>query len=116
MGNFTLKLDEKKIAKLKATFKDHIKPSPSEYIDTFIQKEDLTITIYASKKAVFQGNDAFYYAQAFLDVKRIRQAGSDEVGNGDVFGPLVVCAAIVEENDYDYIAEKKITDSKKLTD
>ncbi|MBQ6559327.1 MAG: ribonuclease HIII [Erysipelotrichaceae bacterium] len=116
MSTFSLKLDDEKILKLKDTFKDYIQKSPNEYVDTFIQKEDLTITIYSSKKVVFQGNDAFFYAQAFIDSKPIRQAGSDEVGNGDVFGPVCVCAAIVEADDYDYITEKNITDSKALND
>ena len=116
MSTFSLKLDDLKIQKLKETFKDSIQKNPNEYVDTFIQKEDLTITIYKSGKVVFQGNDAFFYAQAYLDSKPVRQAGSDEVGTGDVFGPVCVCASIVEVDDMDYIAEKNITDSKALND
>ena len=116
MSNFSIRLDDDKIAKLKETFKDDIKPNNNEYVDTFIQRDDLTITIYKSQKVVFQGNDAFFYAQAYLDVKKARQAGSDEVGTGDVFGPVVVCAAIVEEEDYPFIEENHITDSKALND
>ena len=116
MSNFSIKLDEKKIAVLKETFRDYIKENKNEYVDTFIQKDDLTITIYKSGKVVFQGNDAFFYASAYLDNKKNPQAGSDEVGTGDVFGPVVVCAAIVEEKDFPYIEEKHITDSKQLKD
>lgn len=116
MSNFSFKLSDEKINTLKETFKEYIKENKNEYVDTFIQKEDLTITIYKSKKVVFQGNDAFFYASAYLDIKKVRQAGSDEVGTGDVFGPVVVCAAIVEESDYDYIEKNHITDSKQLTD
>lgn len=116
MASFSFKLDENKIAKLKNTFKDCIKDNPNEYVDTFIQKDDLTITIYKTNKVVFQGNDAFFYASSFIDTKKTRQAGSDEVGTGDCFGPVVVCSAIVEESDYDYIEEKHITDSKQLND
>ncbi len=116
MSTFSIKLDDEKIAKLKETFQDYIQKSPNEYVDTFIQKEDLTITIYQSKKVVFQGNDAFFYAQAFIDSKPSRQAGSDEVGNGDVFGPVCVCASIVEAEDHDYITRMNITDSKALND
>ncbi|MBQ3295138.1 MAG: DUF3378 domain-containing protein [Erysipelotrichaceae bacterium] len=116
MGNFSFKLDDEKILKLKEAFKEYIKPNSNEYVDTFIQKEDLTITIYKSNKVVFQGNDAFFYAQAYIDVKKSRQAGSDEVGTGDAFGPVVVCAAIVEENDYEFVEMNHITDSKQLDD
>jgi ribonuclease HIII len=103
MSNFSFKLDDEKILKLKETFKEYIKPNKNEYIDTFIQKDDLTITIYNTNKVVFQGNDAFFYAQTYIDTKKARQAGSDEVGTGDAFGPVVVCASIVEESDYEFI-------------
>ena len=116
MSTFSLKLDDDKILKLKETFKEYIQKSPNEYVDTFIRRDDLTITIYHSKKVVFQGNDAFFYAQAYLDSKPSRQAGSDEVGTGDVFGPVCVCASIVEIDDMDFITEKNITDSKALND
>ena len=116
MGTFSFKLNDDKILKLKDTFMEYVKPNSNEYVDTFIQKEDLTITIYKSNKVVFQGNDAFFYAQAYIDVKKSRQAGSDEVGTGDAFGPVVVCAAIVEENDYEFIEKNHITDSKQLDD
>lgn len=116
MATFSFKLDKQKIVKLKETFKEYIKTSPNEYIDTFIQKDDLTISIYTTDKVVFQGNDAFFYAQSYIDIKKNRQAGSDEVGTGDCFGPVVVCAAIVEEKDYPFIEENHITDSKQLND
>ncbi|MDO4197387.1 MAG: ribonuclease HIII [Erysipelotrichaceae bacterium] len=116
MGNFSFKLSKENINKIKSTFKEFIKPNANEYVDTFIQKDDLTITIYKSDKVVFQGNDAFFYASSYIETKRNRHGGSDEVGTGDVFGPVVVCATIVEEDDYPFIEEMNITDSKKLTD
>ena len=116
MSTFSFKLEDDKILKLKETFKEYIKPNKNEYVDTFIQKDDLTITIYNSNKVVFQGNDAFFYAQSYIDTKKTRQAGSDEVGTGDAFGPVVVCASIVEESDYDFIEMNHITDSKQLND
>ena len=116
MGNISLKLSRDKIETLKETFKDYIKPSPSDYIDTFIQKDDLTISVYTSDKVVFQGNDAFFYASAYLDKKISRQAGSDEVGTGDYFGPVCVCAAIVEEDEFPLLEKLGVTDSKQLSD
>lgn len=116
MSTFSLKLDDEKIEKLKDTFKEYVRSNPNEYIDTFIQKDDLTISIYKTGKVVFQGNDAFFYASAFIDSKKSRQGGSDEVGTGDCFGPVAVCASIVEIEDYDYIEKMNITDSKQLSD
>lgn len=116
MSNISLKLSKDKINKIKETFKEDIKPNPNEYIDTFIQRDGLTISIYTSDKVVFQGEDALFYGSSFIDTKFIRQAGSDECGTGDYFGPVVVCAAIVEEQDKELVDKYSITDSKKMTD
>lgn len=116
MSNLSLKLSKEQIQKLKDTFKDDIKPNPNEYIDTFIQKEKVTISIYKSDKVVFQGEDALFYGTSFIDTKFNRQAGSDEVGTGDYFGPVVVCASILEESDKELIDQYQITDSKQMDD
>jgi ribonuclease HIII len=42
--------------------------------------------------------------------------GSDEVGKGDYFGPLVVCACYIDENSLNKVKDYGIMDSKKLTD
>lgn len=44
------------------------------------------------------------------------QAGSDEVGTGDFFGPVVVCAAHVDQDDIKKLNLQSIQDSKKITD
>ena len=116
MGNFSIKLNDEQINKIKRTFKDDIKPNPNEYIDTFISKDDLTISIYKSKKVVFQGKDALFYGSSFIENKFVSHAGSDEVGTGDYFGPVVVVASIVEESDMDLINQYHINDSKQMND
>ncbi|HBE99254.1 MAG TPA: ribonuclease HIII, partial [Firmicutes bacterium] len=40
----------------------------------------------------------------------------DEVGTGDFFGPVCVCAAYLEEKELPRIEELGITDSKKMND
>ncbi len=42
------------------------------------------------------------------------QIGSDEVGTGDAFGPIVVVAAYIEEKDCSFLKERGIRDSKQL--
>lgn len=116
MGNFSIRLNDEQINKIKKTFKDDIKANPNEYIDTFISKDDLTISIYKSKKVVFQGKDALFYGSSFLETKFVRQAGSDEVGTGDYFGPVVVVASIVEQEDMELINKYHINDSKQMND
>jgi len=42
--------------------------------------------------------------------------GSDEVGTGDYFGPIVVCATYVSKENISFLEELGVKDSKKLTD
>lgn len=42
--------------------------------------------------------------------------GSDEVGTGDYFGPIVVTASYVKKEDIPFLEELGVKDSKKLTD
>lgn len=52
-------------------------------------------------------NTQVYYANTI---------GSDEVGTGDYFGPIVVCACYVAKEDIPFLEEIGVKDSKKLTD
>ena len=42
--------------------------------------------------------------------------GSDEVGTGDYFGPIVVASSFVTKDDVIFLHDLKVTDSKKITD
>ena len=46
----------------------------------------------------------------------INSVGSDEVGTGDYFGPIVVSSTYVTKDDIDYLDSLKVMDSKKITD
>ena len=101
------------------------------------------ITLYESGKAVFQGFDADLAAEFWIETEkinsgsakvsssddkekkkekekklpiRINSIGSDEVGTGDYFGPVVVTAAYVEKKNVDFLLELGVKDSKKMSD
>lgn len=60
------------------------------------------------KKTKENGFDpAIYYANTI---------GSDEVGTGDYFGPIVVTSAYVKKEDIPFLEELGVKDSKKMTD
>ena len=87
-----------------------------EYIVFAARENDTNIFIYESKKGFkvsFQGKNALYEANIFFPDATLKekkekvktefldfssQIGSDEVGTGDVFGPLVVTACYYDEN------------------
>ena len=107
---------------------------------------DTVITLYDSGKIVFQGKDADLASDFWISTEKINSGkvdiksssdkkkkdkvnnyidkkiyytssiGSDEVGTGDYFGPIVVTAAFVSKDNIDFLEEIKVKDSKKLTD
>ena len=91
-------------------------PSPTAYIEHFIKTPDgTTISTYSSGKVLLQGENAHFYAGDTIRQNK-PQAGSDEVGTGDYFGPVCVCGCIIEEKDYALFEDIKIGDSKAIDD
>lgn len=60
-----------------------------------------------SKKKTINNNPKIYNTNSI---------GSDEVGTGDYFGPIVVTAAYVSKKDISFLEKLGVRDSKKLTD
>lgn len=142
----TLSLDDSAIEKIVSFYNDHLVENSNEYVYKQFKAEKVTITIYTSKKVVFQGENATYEASIWdnsllselsleeekpIETKKEKKAsikeprqwfytkehiGTDEVGTGDYFGPMCVCAALVKQSDIDFLNELGIDDSKKLTD
>ena len=50
------------------------------------------------------------------DYYNISSIGSDEVGTGDYFGPIIVTASYVSKDKISYLEELGVRDSKKVTD
>lgn len=121
---YTLKLTSQQEERLFQTWNEFQSKTPP-YAKWQLKCENCVITCYESGITVFQGKDALTYASPFMDIQEIPksvnknqlpQAGSDEVGTGDYFGPVVVCASIVNEISYDLLKNLGIKDSKQLTD
>ena len=60
-----------------------------------------------NKKEKEKDNKDYYF---------ISSIGSDEVGTGDYFGPIVVTASYVNLSDIKYLEQLGVRDSKKITD
>lgn len=100
------------------------------------------ITLYESGKAMFQGISADIDANLWIDMEKhlnnriieidekdkkkeeekdlrfINKStiGSDEVGTGDFFGPIIVTASYVDKTNIMFLQELGVRDSKKITD
>lgn len=78
-------------------------------VDEFIQKHDLT-ALTSTKKTNY---DTKGLPEGFSNWSVI---GSDEVGTGSYFGPLIVACAFVPENLNKELQQLGVKDSKNLTD
>ena len=127
--NVVIKVDEDTKQKMIEYYKDKVREKTPPYAIFQAEEEDTIITLYNSGKVMFQGTSADVDANMwgavidndkqeekitkYLDITSI---GSDEVGTGDYFGPIVVTASFVKKEDIPFLKELGVTDSKKLTD
>ena len=124
-NTITLKLKLVQEEQLFKTFSE-FQTTPPQYAKWQLKPENCVITCYTSGKTVFQGKDANVYAAAFMQgqdeipnaatTNQYPQAGSDEVGTGDYFGPVCVCASYVIHDDVDFLIKLGVRDSKQMSD
>jgi ribonuclease HIII len=121
----TLMVAQSVYEKIKAFYADHKQPSPHASIVFFAKLEHFTLAVYQAKettyKVLFQGfnfdEDATLWMKPEAKAKPvITHYGSDEVGTGDFFGPVVVTASLVQEKDVGWLTDLGIRDSKLITD
>ena len=120
MSTVTKKMNEQGIMALKERMKPFtLSESKPNYTYYQLKCEECTITAYTSGKVVFQGKDLSWMEdEKKEDTKSstFPQAGSDEVGTGDYFGPVVVACTIVDQKAYEKLKKLGIQDSKQITD
>ena len=135
MKSVTIKIDENIANKIKDFYLDSQIENNGEYVFFHAKSiDEVSITIYQSSKgfkALFTGEKALEEAliwdeNASLNVSKERiktewkntkeQIGSDEVGTGDFFGPIIVVACYVNPKIFHEFNQLVINDSKKLTD
>lgn len=110
-------LDANAIQALTQTLQQYAITTINPHVTHAFKTEDTTILVYTTKKVVFQGESAELLAQRFIPKKPfIPHAGSDEVGTGDYFGPVVVCACVCDEAVYTQLLPYTIMDSKLMDD
>lgn len=138
-------VSDKTIEKLEDFYKDLKREKTPDYAKFQAKDGDTVVTLYESKKIVFQGKDAdlasdFWIATEKMNNKNLTvnnsehkdkkkdtiyidpkiynstSIGSDEVGTGDYFGPIVVTGSYVKKEDIPFLEKLGVKDSKKLDD
>ena len=140
---FSYKVSEKTQKEMIEYFKDKKREKTPPYAIFQANEADTVITLYESGKVVFQGISADIDANMWkereksltgeypvekrkekkkpnIDDKKdyyfINSIGSDEVGTGDYFGPIVVTASFVDRKDISFLEGLGVRDSKKIDD
>jgi len=111
-----------------------LSPAEAESLRRLLKEKGLKEVEHQHALWAFEGKGfrVFYYPTGTLGVagkrerevaerllKRIkprRVAGCDEAGKGDLFGPLVVCCACLEEESYGKVISLNPRDTKRLSD
>ncbi len=81
--------------------------------------EGVYITMYSSGILLIQGVHARDWVDRILEKLRTPEgpvAGCDEAGKGDIFGPLVLCCAVIPPENYLDVLKLAPKDSKKMKD
>ncbi len=139
----TLKISDKTKEQMEEYFFDLKREKTPPYVVFQAQDGDTVVTMYESGKVVFQGHDADLASEFWIETEkinsgkaittdsrnkekketatkvlpiRINSIGSDEVGTGDYFGPIVVTASYVSKENIDFLLDLRVKDSKKMTD
>ena len=139
----TLKVSDKTKEQMVEFFEDLRREKTPPYAVFQAQDGDTVVTLYESGKVVFQGHDADLSSDFWIETEkinsgkadvtdsrkkdkkekptkvipiRINSIGSDEVGTGDYFGPIVVTASYVSKENIDFLLDLGVKDSKKMTD
>lgn len=132
--NVVIKINDEIKEKMIKYYEDKKRDKVIPYVVFQAQEEDTVITMYESGKVMFQGVsadvDAAMWGTALENTKEKQEenkkaaqkyyncnaVGSDEVGTGDYFGPIVVTACYVTKDDIPFLEELGVGDSKKIDD
>lgn len=132
--NVVIKVNDEIKEKMIEYYKDKKRDKVIPYVVFQAQEEDTVITLYESGKCMFQGTsadvDAAMWGVALENTKEKKEenkkkdekyhncnsVGSDEVGTGDYFGPIIVTACYVTKDDVEFLDKLGVADSKKLDD
>ncbi|RLJ70337.1 ribonuclease HIII [Hydrogenivirga caldilitoris] len=115
-----LRLPQEEIEKVETSLKESgLKPRKVKNTLWSYEGKGIYFNMYPSGTLLIQGKDAEGWASKVLGVieyPRFPLAGCDEVGKGDIFGPLVLCCAVIPPENFKKVLLLNPKDSKLLKD
>ncbi|MBN3490481.1 ribonuclease HIII [Acholeplasma equirhinis] len=117
MKSYTLSLTNEQLEELKQFYHNYQQKVNQPYLSFVAVHNDVRINAFTSGKVVLQGeeiNSELVTIKSYLNIKNYSAIGSDEVGTGDVFGPVVVCTVYTSVDDLDFLESLNVRDSKTI--
>ena len=131
--SYTLNLTTNQIQLISDKYNEYTIPHTNNYTLFRAKFKSCTITIYKTKTLLLQGNNTTEVYDEICKILNIKSSktdekndilesiefssiGSDEVGTGDFFGPIVVCSCKVESKDFTFLKTIGVKDSKEIND
>ena len=110
---------DNELKKLHKLYQHHLIDDDNQYLVFHAKHNETHVLAYATGKVLLQGEEIT--SELILIKKHLNKIdyaaiGSDEVGTGDVFGPVVVCTAFVSKEDIPYLEQMGVKDSKNISD
>ena len=99
--NNSFKATDEQVYQIKEHYKDYQLENDNPMFLFKAKAETFNVSIYNNNTVLFQGKDANNeYLKWYTpeDFEVIDHVGSDEVGVGDYFGPIVVTASLVKKD------------------
>ncbi len=118
MANYSLSISPEQLNILIHAYKSFERDHSNQYVAFSAFKNGLTIHAYKTGKVVLQGDyeNELSHIKSLLGIETYAAIGSDEVGTGDLFGPIVVCSVYVSKTDISFLESLGVKDSKAMTD
>lgn len=119
MKHYTMSVTDLELEKLNKVYQYHQIEAKNPYLLFHAKHNDIDILAYKTGKVLLQGDEVTHELVAIkthLNKEDYAAIGSDEVGTGDVFGPVVVCSAFVNKSEISYLEELNVRDSKNMSD
>jgi ribonuclease HIII len=119
MKHYTISVLEHELIKLNKVYQYHVIEDTNPYLLFHAIHNGIDVLAYKTGKVLLQGEEVTHELIAIkkhLNREDYEAIGSDEVGTGDVFGPVVVCALYASAQDITYLESLNVRDSKNISD
>lgn len=112
-------VNDNELKKLHKLYQHHLIDDDNQYLVFHAKHNETHVLAYATGKVLLQGEEItpeLILIKKHLNKIDYAAIGSDEVGTGDVFGPVVVCTAFVSKEEIPYLEQIGVKDSKNISD